>query len=197
VLLSLLAILAASARVFFALCKRWTTNRPAQALLDWADERGFEPVKSPPLPESLQQLGSLDPQIQSLLVRGSVILIRVSTINKPAAPRPVWNLLIRETQSARNPAALRPSGNERSFIDLFSLNGFPSLLPPERFVVFAAQSADARTLATSSARGLLPADIGLLIHGRYLTLDFSTRPFDTIEFDRLLAIADQIAPALV
>jgi hypothetical protein len=196
VLLSLLAILIVSSRVFFVLCKQWTTNRPTQALRDWAGDRGFKAVFDPTLPDSLQQLASLEPEIETLLVRGPVLLIRLRTAGGPAAAPPVWNLLIRETESAKKPAALRPVGNERSFVDLFSLSGFPSLLPPDRFVVFASQSTDARTLANSSARGLLPADIGLLIHGRYLTLDFSNRPFDTIEFDRMLAIADQVAPAV-
>jgi hypothetical protein len=196
VLLSLLAILIVSSRVFFVLCKQWTTNRPVQALRDWAADRGFKTRADSALPDALQQLDSLDPQIETLMVRGPVILIRVSTVNKPAGARPIWNLLIRETQAARKPAALRPACNEKSFVDLFSLNGFPSMLPPERFVVFARQSIDARALANGSARGLLPADIGLLVHGRYITLDFSSRPFDTIEFDRMLAIADQIAPEL-
>ena len=34
--------------------------------------------------------------------------------------------------------------------------------------------------------------IGLLLHGEYLLLDFSERPFDPIEFGRMLAVADQL-----
>jgi len=45
-------------------------------------------------------------------------------------------------------------------------------------------------------RSLLPPDVGLLLHGRHLVLDFSDRPFDAIEFGRMLALADQLAARL-
>jgi hypothetical protein len=32
--------------------------------------------------------------------------------------------------------------------------------------------------------------------GDYLILDFSTRPFDEVEFDRLLDLANQLTPRL-
>ena len=59
-------------------------------------------------------------------------------------------------------------------------------------MVFAIDSKDARLMAASPARGLLPADIGLIVHGPYITLDFSVRPFDAIEFDRMLAVMEQL-----
>ena len=53
-------------------------------------------------------------------------------------------------------------------------------------------SAAARVVSKSMLRSLLPADLGLLLHGRRLVLDFSDRPFDAIEFGRMLALADQL-----
>jgi hypothetical protein len=194
ILFTLILILAVSGRVFYILTQQWTTHRPLQALREWAGDRRFK-LQSPPdleLPESLNGLKSLDPQIELMLIRGPVTLIRLTTAGKPASPRPAWNLVIRETQNAQNPAGLRPANAGASFLDLFSMTGFPSMLPPERFVVFANESRDARHLAATSARGLLPADIGLLIHGPYITLDFSTRPFDVIEFDRMITILEQL-----
>lgn len=197
ILLVLLVILAASGRVFFILTRQWTAQRPMQALREWAGDHRFKlqlPAAAA-LPQSLLQIAALDPQIETLSTRGPEALIRLSTAGKPASPRPVWNLLIRQTGRAQSPAGLRPATAAASFLDLFSLNGFPSMLPPERFIVFATDSRDARRLAATSALGLLPPDIGLLIHGPYVTLDFSTRPFDTIEFDRMLVILDQIIQA--
>jgi hypothetical protein len=181
--------------MFYVLTQQWTLHRPIEALREWASDREFA-LSMPPnleLPTVLKGWISLDPRVDILLKRGPNLLVRLTTTAGPAAPRPVWNLLIRELTTAKNPAGLRPASAIHSFLDLFSLNGFPSLLPTERFVAFAVDSKDARTMAASTARGLLPADIGLLVHGPYITLDFSSRPFDAIEFDRILAIMDQVA----
>jgi hypothetical protein len=194
ILFTLLLILVVSGRVFHVLTQQWTTHRPGAALREWADEQEFILERSPDkLPEALTGLSPVDPQVETILARGPVLLIRLTTVAKPTLPRPVWNLLIRESSDARTPAGLRPVNAEKSVIDLFTLSGFPSLLPPERFVAFGADSKAARSIANSPARGLLPADIGLLVHGPYLTLDFSTRPFDAIEFDRMLVILDQLS----
>ncbi len=197
ILLTLLVMLLASGRVFHLLTLQWTSQRPIQAMREWARDRQFR-LQLPPveLPTALQGLASIDPQVELLLRRGPEMLVRLTTAARPAAQRPVWHLLIRETGAGRNPAALRPAGPPIVFADLFSLTGYPSLLPPERFVVFARESRDARQIAQSPARGLLPPDIGLLLHGPYITLDFSTRPFDSIEFDRMIAVMNQVTGAM-
>ena len=45
-------------------------------------------------------------------------------------------------------------------------------------------------------RSLLPADVGLLLIGRQLLLDFSDRPFDSIEFGRMMSLTDQLVKHL-
>ena len=40
---------------------------------------------------------------------------------------------------------------------------------------------------------LLPHDLGLVLQGRRLILDFSTRPFDGIELSRIVALVEQLA----
>jgi hypothetical protein len=193
ILFTLIAILLASGGVFYVLTRQWTTHRPMQALREWADDRRFKLHLPPtPLPASLHGLQPLNPKIEILLARGPVMLIRLTTAAKPASPRPAWNLIIRETPQAQTPAGLRPVSAISSFLDLFALTGFPSMLPPDRFTIFAAEARDARRLASSPVRGLLPADIGFLIHGPFVTLDFSTRPFDVIEFERMMTIMEQI-----
>ena len=69
-------------------------------------------------------------------------------------------------------------------------------MPTERFVVFGSESCAAKALAESSAPALLPPDIALIATGTYLILDFSTRHFDEIEFERLIDLARQLAPRL-
>jgi hypothetical protein len=66
----------------------------------------------------------------------------------------------------------------------------------DRFIVFGTDSAAARALSKSHARALLPPDVGLLLHGRHVVLDFSTRPFDGIELGRMVALAEQLVQHL-
>lgn len=108
----------------------------------------------------------------------------------------IWNLLVRHMPWAWRPTGVRPAGAQRSLLDLVSLSSFPSLGSTERFVVYGTDSAAARELSQSMARSLLPPDIGLLLYGSELVLDFSGRPFDPIEFNRMLALADQLAEKL-
>jgi len=191
VFFTMLLIFAASATVFQFLNRRWTRDRRRAAIEDWASEHGFRLRFSPEamLPEALQSLAALNAHVEVSLSNGSLLLLRVATSHK-------WNVLIRRTDLAQTPAGLRPLGRSISFLDLFSLTDFPSLMPSERFVVAAADSRAAREMARSPARGLLPADIGLIMHGAFITLDFSSRPFDTIEFERMLAVMDQIVAHL-
>jgi hypothetical protein len=90
---------------------------------------------------------------------------------------------------------LRPSGAASSALDLFSLGSFPTM-GTERFTAFGTDSAAARAVTKSMLRSLLPPDIGLLLHGRHLVLDFSARPFDAIELSRVAALSDQLASHL-
>ena len=47
-----------------------------------------------------------------------------------------------------------------------------------------------------SPAGLLPPDIGRVLRGQHLVLVFSSRPFVPIVFDRMLALAAQLAAQL-
>ena len=66
----------------------------------------------------------------------------------------------------------------------------------EWFVAYGTDSAAARVVTKSMLRSLLPPDIGLLLHGRHMVVDFSARPFDAIELSRVAALADQLATHL-
>jgi hypothetical protein len=104
-----------------------------------------------------------------------------------------WNLLVRTIGGEWPPTGLRPANAASSALDLFSLTSFPTLAGTERFIAYGTDSSAARVLSRSMLRSLLPPDVGLLLHGGHLVLDFSGRPFDTIEFGRMLALAEQLA----
>jgi hypothetical protein len=188
----MLAIFFASSAIFHFLSLRWTRDRRLAAMEDWAQEHGFKLRTAPDaeLAPALQSLHSLNAQVEFSLRRDSLVLNRITTRNGNSVQ--AWNVLIRETEVSRAPAGFRPRSRPHSFLDLFSLTDFPAISPSERFLICAIDSRAAREIAKSSARGLLPPDVGLIVHGQFITLDFSNRPFDTIEFERLLVVMDQI-----
>jgi hypothetical protein len=195
---SLSVVIAAGSAVFYFLTHRWTLDRRRAALADWAAEKRFH-LQLPPrtqLPAALQSLASLGARVDLAFIRGPISILQLTTIAQPGSRELRWHVLLREMDRAWAPAGLRPVNPAPSFLDLFALNGFPSLLPPERFAVFATDTNSARAMAKSPVRGLLPPDIGLLVHGPYVTLDFSRRPFDTIEFERMLVIMEQLVTHL-
>lgn len=104
-------------------------------------------------------------------------------------------LLVHSTTNANfPPTALRPT-SDTSPHPLFTtpdLRPYPTLPGAERFTTYGTTLHAARTLANSQIRGLLPPDLALLLTGPHLILDFSPRPFDPLEFSRLLPLAQQI-----
>ena len=196
---TMLVALVASGWCFAWLCRRWTTDRPRSALAEWSRGRRFHLDYAPAarLPGGLAILSAADPRPDLAVVRGPVVVVRLTTAPPaPGQPRPTWHLLVRTTpRPPGDPVALRPAfaPHGASVVDLLpTLGGYPSLLPPERFVAFGTDVRSAKRLANSAARGLLPHDVGLLVHGPAVVLDFSRRPFDGVEFDRMMAVADQV-----
>ena len=220
VLLTLLTIVAASSVTFWLLVRRATSHRQWVAFSDWARDHGYRfaragPATSPAeLPEPLNHLRPAAATVRLSLSKGPTRLLQIEAEPPAAAaapafltpgsstshpPRLLWNLLIRDLPGAAAdrpgwpPTGLRPANAAASVLDLFSLSGFPTLGATDRFVAYGTDSAAARAVSKSMLRSLLPRDIGLLLHGHQLVLDFSDRPFDAIEFGRMLALADQLA----
>ena len=70
------------------------------------------------------------------------------------------------------------------------------MAPTERVVLYGAEARAARKLGKSSVAALLPPDVGLLLVEQNLVLDFSSRPFDPLELQRIDALAEQIVTHL-
>jgi hypothetical protein len=198
ILLLMLLVVAASFAIFWLLVKRWTDWRKWTALSEWAGSNEMELHHDPTI-ELPQPLRQIEPPLQVLtLLRNDDTMLLQAHNAAPAEGRLPpheghWHLLVRRMEAPWPPTGLRPAAHARSLLDLMPLSSYPSLIPPERYVVFGTESAAARILAESSLRALLPADIGLLLHGSYMILDFSPRPFDPIDLGRLLALSDQLA----
>jgi hypothetical protein len=220
VLVTLLGVLVLSAATFAALVRRWTTQRGRVVLSDWGKGKDFRignPEQAPAVPGSpkapprvVRWLHSKETML--LMLEGDAPTAppaRPAMIDAPAqspalpaasltATSPRWHVLVRtlEIESKWMPTGLRPAHASESFLDLYSLSSYPALGNVDRFVIYGTDTLAARTLSHSQARGLLPADIGLLLLEKKLILDFSERPFDPIEFDRMLALADQLVAHL-
>jgi hypothetical protein len=200
IFLLLLVILGACVWVFAELVRRETRKRRAVALAQWARSRDLRVLSNGADDSHLHPLIQFKPKVQSALAGKELTLARIETaeagVTTASAAQRVWNVMLRKITGDWPLTALRPTAHQVSAVDLFSLSSYPSLMPTDRFMVFGSDARAAQNIAESSTPALLPADIGLVLTGNYLILDFSTRPFDEIEFDRVLDLANQLVPRL-
>jgi hypothetical protein len=199
ILLTLGIILGGCVGVWIILVRSLTTRRAALAMAQWAKnhEARFSEIASGELPSKFSVLADFHPKTRTV-IDGRHWAIAELTTDAPAEAKgrtPRWRLLAWEVSPdamAWNPTGLRPAAHAVSILDLLGLLSFPSLGGSERFVVFGKEATAAEALADSAAQTLLPPDIGLLLHGRTLLLDFSSRPFDPIQFERVVDLAQQL-----
>ena len=104
-------------------------------------------------------------------------------------------MLVRTIESQWQPTALRPAAAASSLLDLFSLTSFPLMGETQRFVVFGTDSAP-RERSASPARGPAPARRRPAAARAAHDPGFLDRPFDEIEFDRMIALAEQLVANL-
>jgi hypothetical protein len=200
VLVILFVILGACLAVFVTLVRRETRHRRTVALSQWARNRSLHIADPETEVPELAPLNQFKPKVQAAIRGDNITLVQIETPEIPLAAGAVsakrWNLIFRKLEATWRTTALRPAEHSVSAVDLFSLSSYPSLMQSTRFMIFGAESRAAQFLAESSAPALLPADVGLILYGTHLILDFSGRPFDEIEFDRLIDLTKQLAPRL-
>jgi hypothetical protein len=183
---TLAVLLGASVWIFWMLVKRSTSSRQLTALAEWARDEGWRMAGGPldrPEPFDILSGPGLEPQLALSDRSGIESIVQLGN----------WNVLIRRIETPWKPTGLRQALSTSSVLELFSLSSFPLLGPSDRFVMFGTDPTAAAALSASSARALLPPDVGLLLHGQHLVLDFSSRPFDAVELNRMRALAAQIA----
>jgi len=208
VLLTLLVVLGLSATMFALLVQRWTTQRRRIVLSDWCKGKGFK-VGNPETPPALlgelkaparvrEWVGNEDTVLMVVEVEKIASATQASQLQREPGKR--FHVLVRvmEIEGEWKATGLRPAHVRQgeSLLDLYSLSSYPALGNVERFVVYGTDTLSARVLSQSHGRGLLPADVGLLLVGKKLMLDFSARHFDPIEFDRMVALAEQLVGQL-
>jgi len=206
VMLILLLLLGLAGGVFLVLTWRETSARRSVELAEWARATGYysNPLARLRPPQPLHRFG------EHLRIRNCFVstinrtLVEFTTDRLPLNPDPTadpatappmpprFHALICPVEADWPAVALRPSSAAAVLSDLLHLPSQAARFGTQRFVVCSDHRATARVLADSRVRGLLPADIGLLLLGRYLVLDFTHRPFDGIEFNRMIAIAEQV-----
>jgi hypothetical protein len=198
IFVSLVVLLLASLGVFMVLGSRWTSSRLVVELEQWARENDFKLRRlsaDAAAPAPLADVQGIEPRW--ILTSGRTTLAQMQTatppVGAPPAPMERWNVLVRETQWQWPTVALRPAEGSTSVLDLLPLVAVPTTIGKDRFIVLGRDSRGVRRLENLRIASLLPADVGLLLDGPYLMLEFSTRPFDRIELSRMLALAEQLA----
>lgn len=207
ILLTLFLLLAVTTGMMWMLLWREAGNRYLAALTDWCRagrHRLHTRWADPRPPEPLHRFG---PGVRvSLALVGRRCALVKFFVDRPAVPPPPA-VLEAPTGSRRRqvlvwpvdrdwPAiGLRPTHAADALVDLLSL---PVHLAEstQRFAICTADRKLAQQVFATSLRGLLPADVGLILLGRHLLLDFSDRPFDGIEFNRMIAVAEQLVTHL-
>jgi hypothetical protein len=187
--LTLLLICGVSLAMFMVLVRRWTSQRQWTTLTEWAKVRRFRIV---PRARS-KVVGTLGALLKNPVEVVLELHSDVAVIAQLQSGADRWNVFIRKSPVQRKAAALRPTGAAVTFLDQLNLEPYPSLALGHRYTLLGSSSSAARALADSSARTLIPQDIGLLVVNEWIALDFSARHFDPIELDRMLALAQQLS----
>jgi hypothetical protein len=195
-LVSILAIFLSSLLVFLYLARRWTVHVGHATLRDWSKRRSFRiRTRGANVPAPLDAIPGHDARSVVTISDSLHTIARIETTRTDAhgTAGHTWHVLVTPASGAGR-SALRPVTTPKgeSLVDLVGLEPYPAVAPGNRFVVHAFEPSAARALAEGAARGLLPPDVGLIFLDDKLILDFSARPFDTIEFERMLAVAAQI-----
>jgi hypothetical protein len=193
----LLLVLGASGFIFWALVRRWTTRRYWLELSRWAVDHQMKlhGALDATVPPPLSTVTNPPPTASLALTSQRLWIVEMHTLKAQRSDTSQftrWHVLVRTTDALWPPTGLRPRANASSVLDLFPMSSFPSMLPPERFVVFGTDSAAARRVAASHLPALLPPDVGLLLHGSTLMLDFTARPFDPMALSRVCALVEQL-----
>lgn len=171
------------------LAMRWTKYRRYFLLRDWASQHGLRVFDKgawvSPLPANVTQVLD-DRRVRWSLGDGRLSMIRLQ------ANCETYNLLVAPIQTDWPPTALRPTMWQSCLLDRLNLFNYPSQYGVQRFTLHGEHPQAARRLSDSHIRGLLPADLAILLVGRHMVIDFSSRAFDPIELDRMIALANQL-----
>lgn len=189
--LVLLVILGGSSTIFMLLLRRWTTQRRWVALADWASLQAFRICGEAraAMPEVVGELTDPPPRVLISLAGRETTIVQIESAGGGVDR---WNLLIRKLETSWPMTCLRPTSSQQSAFDFLPVAEMHAISLGERFVLYSKQSSVTRALAHSSVAALLPANVGLGLIGQNLILDFSSRPFDAIEMQRLLVVAEQV-----
>jgi len=197
VILVLLLILVASSAIFSKLSRRNTTQRRQTAIDDWADSKylTFHPAADAALISLNLPLLNLPDAAAELLITGSDFSIAQLRSDSTRVPQH-FHILLRSIEHSARPCALRPTLAAISIIDHLRDLRPVNIASSSRFTAFSNQNAAAVAFAKSPAAARLPADVGLFVGENVLILDFTSRRFDEIEFNRMIDLSEQIAKRL-
>lgn len=194
ILLTLILSLGFSLWMFSYLVRRWTLHRRAYELEQWVAQRQLKLAKDPrhqTFPPPFDGDAGSGLSARCIIQSDAVVLLQCE-MDIAALERRIYNLCVVPLPAATAAVALRPMTREDTIIARFRLSPAAST-SNERFMIHGNDLSTNLRLSESMHAGMLPPDIAILIAGNRLTLDFSNRPFDPIEMDRMISLAQQLA----
>lgn len=193
IFLTLLVCLIASLVMFVALLRRWITHRFHYELEQWAGQHRFEMSENPSaeaLPAPLN--GPEGTGLSARWIFNSKDQIIAQVILAPSADDVrVYNVCIASCPVNTPAVALKPTIVERTILDRFRLAPAAST-SSERFQIMGNDLSANLRISEATIAGIVPPDVAFLFVNGLMLIDFSSRPFDPIEFDRMLVLAEQI-----
>jgi|GEM_PF-1277855 len=208
ILFTLLLMLAGAAATFSLVIRRLIEGQRRERLHSWLTSRGAGLVRSPWQENrrencvvGMEALAGFSPRGPLAIQSPQWSLAELTTVPPMQAKgkTPHWRLLSMRLPADMNEwptTALRPAAHAVSVVDLPALSSYPSLATTDRFMVFGCDATAARRLAVSPAQRILPQDVGLLLSGNRLILDFSPREFEPVEFERMLKLGEELVKGL-
>ncbi|MGF1633508.1 MAG: hypothetical protein ACFCVE_06630 [Phycisphaerae bacterium] len=184
-LLLLLVVFGLSLWMFLSLVGRYTRGKNRAELHAWCRRHRLHVIDPPAVPEALAELLPGMEPTQAVADEHRFLLAGTlggQTLHVLACRReiPLPALALRSLRAAW---AL-PDAHEWP-VNLGATDD-------ERFLLLAQGRFSLEQ--TPAAPALLPPDVSLMQNGVWLFIDFSGRPFDMIEFDRMLILARQLEP---
>lgn len=193
IFLTLVVCLIASLGMFVVLLRRWITFRFRYELEQWAGHHRFKIAENPSgesLPAPLNGPEGNGLSARWIFTSEDRAIAQVILAPSAAEVR-VYNICIAATAVKTPPVALKPAIVPQTILDRFRLAPAAST-SSDRFQILGNDLSANLRISESIIAGIAPPDVAFLFTGGLMVIDFSSRPFDPIEFDRMLVLADQI-----
>lgn len=191
-------MLGASAAVYAMLARRWTTWPRREDLRHWSWRNGMRLREGwrARRPRALDAFGPYRTIVSLHDRRTTVLRVECPPAHRPPAPPAVWNIAVHRLRDDWPTACARPATRRACLFDRLLVDGMYATWSSDGRPMHGRLCLPTRAMKHSGACELLPGDVAILLHGPWLMLDFSSRPFDELEVGRMRLLVERVAQCL-